>query len=147
MRWKQVQKDAEEYLKNNKFSGITKFASLFDCSRNTMRKAIDASDTLKDAEQQYKDQSGTPTAVTLTDKVLTSRQSVDVIDPSIAADTDNLLQKLIDQAPPEKKVETKAQIEKMTPEQKQKLAVEYAKQIDDNQQDDPKKRKPRRRKV
>jgi len=148
MSWQEAKKRAEKRIENEQFPGIVKLAKIAPCSRGTMRKAINRSDILTKAEQNYKNHSGIPSAVSLNDKVLAKQKADKEIDPSIAADTDAILNKLIDNAPVEKKAQTQAEINNMSKEQKQELAVAYAQQFDDERQDDPKerKRKPRRRK-
>jgi len=148
MSWQKAKTKAEKYLEDNKFPGITKLAKKIGCSRNTMGKAIKQSDILKEAEQKYyKERSRAPRAVTLTDKVLVSHQASDVTDPSVIADTEAILKKLIEDAPQAMREETKEELRNMSDEQRQKTAALYAKQIDDDRQDNPKKKKPRRRKV
>lgn len=146
MSWQEAKTKAEEYLEDNEFLGITKLTRYLGCAQNTTRKAIDNSEILTKAEQQYKKRSGTPAVVTLTDKVLASKQSNDVTDPSILADADAILKKLIEKIPPEKKEGVEEELRNMSDEQRQRTAALYAEQIDDARQDDPKTRKNRRRK-
>lgn len=149
MSWDVAQKKAENYISHKGFPGIVKLSKAVGCSQNTMRKAINDSPKLTKAEQEYKRQSNSVKGkvVTLTDKAIASIPSDKQDDPSIAADTEAILKKLVNESPPEKKPETRARIENMTPKQKQQLAKTYSEQYDDLHQDDPKKRQPRRRKL
>jgi len=146
MSWRAAKDKAEKYVASQDFPGITKLHKIIGCAPNTMRKAINNSEKLKEAELKCGKQSSSVSAVTLTNKVIASCPSNRQDDPSVVADTNSLLAKLVKEAPPEKRDETQAAIDNMNQEGKQSLAFEFAKQIDDARQDDPRKRKPRRRK-
>jgi len=134
---------AEKYIDENGFPGITKLKADIGCSRGTMRKAINKSEKLTRAEKEYRNHSGRPTAESLTDGVVAAREESREIAPSVLADTDALLKKLVRDAPVTKRAETQAQIDGMSQEQRQELAATFAQQVDDKQQDDPETRKPR----
>jgi hypothetical protein len=156
MSWQEAKKKAEKYLADgNTFPGITELRkAIGGCHYKTMRRAINESEILKEAEQQHNAHHGTPKAVSLTDKILAGRKSTEETDPSILADTaertEALLKRLVGEQArsPAEKAEAEARIDNMSQEEKQELADTCAQQLDDDQQNDPQKkgRKPRRRK-
>ena len=144
--WQEVLKGAEKYLADGKtFPGVGNMAKRLGCSENTLRKAIKNSKILQQAKQKCDFQADRPTAESLTEAVAASLTENREIDPSEAADTDALLKRLLRETPPPMLDETKAKIDAMNEEGKQALAAQYAKQIDEKQQDDRETRKPRTR--
>lgn len=129
MRWQDVQEKAERIVDESEWQGFGKLRkAVGGCSKNTLRKAVDDSGKLKEAEAQYKSMSGTLKAVGLTSKTLAiyGKSSEEKL-PS-ETEANEILDELLRQTKKEKPKmfeEIKKKLDEMDSESRQKLASAY----------------------
>lgn len=138
MRWQDAQKKAKKIVAKYGFKGFEKLRKPVGCSKGTLRKAIDESDELTEAETQYKSMPGTLKAVGLTSKVVaTYENSSEELLPS-EVEANEILDELLKQTKKEKPQmleQTKKELDEMDSDSRRKLANAY-KNI--NLEEDPK---------
>lgn len=132
MRWQEAQEKAKKIIAESGFRGFMKLKTAVGCkSKKTLRKAIDNSKELTEAEKQYNAMSGTLKAVGLTPKVLATYKEKSEGPELSEVEVDEILAEMLKQVKednPAMLEKTKKQINNMIPTEKYGLAKAYQKE-------------------
>lgn len=125
MRWQDAQKKAEALVYRAGFLGFEKLRKSVGCHKRTLRKAINDSSKLTQAESDY---TSTLKAVGLTKRVLATYEKTSK-GPSVSdTEVEEILSELlkeVEKSNPAKLEQTKKELENMTAEGRRQFAETY----------------------